>query len=286
MPLTIEFLSPDNAQGYIHIDRDNLIFQFTSTSDSGPDRDDAVKKIHEMNRILTTHAKETLLHNKTKSMDTTISEAHHLATDHISSFDKDNYHLHIKFKQDIDWEVTRQIFESIPADALPPCIKSEYKDHILATAYGYFHELANNKQAQRAERDHREYKEQERVAVIESELAEASNIIAKLDSDLAIIKSALTSSASKIENEGPSFYRLDNLRPLSFTETSDINFFAKKQITTLVKERKESLMRDAFKLMPKPKTSMTAIKDKEPTVTLMTESTDEIKTLACYNNLN
>lgn len=44
MPLTIEFLSPDNAQGYVFIDRDNITFQFRPKSDSEIDQVKAITK--------------------------------------------------------------------------------------------------------------------------------------------------------------------------------------------------------------------------------------------------
>lgn len=190
MPLTIEFLSPDNTQGYVFIDRDNITFQFRPKSDSDMDQVKAITKRTKMDEILCHYAGKLFLSEIKSDMDFAADDVRHQATDHISAFDKEKYHLHLKFKRDVDWDIIRQLFEPIPPQALLPCMKSEYKNHILATAYGYFAELNNEKQVKQIEEFHREEKKEE-LAKLQNQVEGQASTFVKTTPNYDVIKARL-----------------------------------------------------------------------------------------------
>lgn len=143
-----------------------------------------------MDEILFHYAGKLFLSEIKSDMDFAADDVRHQATDHISAFDKEKYHLHLKFKRDVDWDIIRQLFEPIPPQALLPCMKSEYKNHILATAYGYFAELNNEKQVKQIEEFHREEKKEE-LAKLQNQVEGQASTFVKTTPNYDVIKARL-----------------------------------------------------------------------------------------------
>ncbi len=168
MPFTYEMIAKnETVTGKFIIDRQNVIFLFHPTSDH--EKGYSPLQLRDLLAEYFGQFPITRMEGKNCGLIegiTSPNDPSHAILNHVSHYDKDTCHYHIRYNRPIDFAVIKTIFANIAEYAacfpeLDKLMSVTNRSNILVTAKAYFDEMQFNSEAKKIEMQYRVGKELE-----------------------------------------------------------------------------------------------------------------------------